>query len=131
MKEFIIRENDADTRLDKFVAKAVPSLPTNLIQKYIRLKRIKVNSSRAKPDTRLCIGDKIEIQMELETMVSGQKSEQNIMLVMPVVFIVVLKSMGGGLIDLESPVGILSVTAAIIIFVLAYFVSKKIMDIKL
>ena len=66
MKEFIIRENDADTRLDKFVAKAVPSLPTNLIQKYIRLKRIKVNSSRAKPDTRLCIGDKIEMYLNDE-----------------------------------------------------------------
>lgn len=77
------------------------------------------------------IGDKIEIQMELETMVSGQKNEQNIMLVMPVVFIVVLKSMGGDLIDLQSPVGIMSVTAALIIFVLAYFISKKILNIKL
>lgn len=82
-------------------------------------------------NTASIIGDKIEIQMELETMVAGQQSEQNIMLVMPVVFIVVLKSMGGGLIDLESPVGILSVTAAIVIFVLAYFVSKKILDIKI
>lgn len=82
-------------------------------------------------NTASIIGDKIEIQMELETMVAGQKSEQNIMLVMPVVFIVVLKSMGGGLIDLESPVGILSVTVAIVIFVLAYFVSKKILDIKI
>ena len=66
MKEFIIKENDADTRLDKFVSKAVPSLPTNLIQKYIRLKRIKVNSGRAKPDTRLCIGDKIEMYLNDE-----------------------------------------------------------------
>ncbi|MBQ7087875.1 MAG: RluA family pseudouridine synthase [Clostridia bacterium] len=66
MREFVIRENDADTRLDKFVAKAVPLLPTNLIQKYIRLKRIKVNSGRAKPDTRLCIGDKIEMYLNDE-----------------------------------------------------------------
>ena len=64
-------------------------------------------------------------------MVAGQKNEQNIMLVMPVVFIVVLKSMGGDLVDLESPIGLLSVTAALVIFVLAYFVSKKILDIKL
>lgn len=66
MREFIIKENDAETRLDKFVAKAVPSLPTNLIQKYIRLKRIKVNSSRAKPDTRLFLGDKIEMYLNDE-----------------------------------------------------------------
>ena len=82
-------------------------------------------------NTASIIGDKIEIQMELETMVAGQQSEQNIMLVMPVIFIVILKSMGGGLIDLESPIGILSVTVAIVIFVLAYFVSKKILDIKI
>lgn len=82
-------------------------------------------------NTASIIGDKIEIQMELETMVSGQKNEQNIMLVMPVFFIVVMKSMGGDLIDLKSPVGILSVTIAIVIFVLAYFISKKILNIKL
>ena len=82
-------------------------------------------------NTASIIGDKIEIQMELETMVAGQKNEQNIMLVMPVVFILVLKTMGGDLIDLESPVGILSVTAALAIFVLAYFISKKILDIKI
>lgn len=82
-------------------------------------------------NTATILGDKIEIQMELETMVSGQKSEQNIMLVMPVLFILLMKSMGGELIDLQSPVGILSVSASIVIFVAAYFVSKKILDIKL
>lgn len=82
-------------------------------------------------NTATIIGDKIEIQMELETMVAGQKNEQNIMLVMPIAFIVLMKSMGGDLIDLQSPVGILSVSASIVIFVAAYFVSKKILDIKL
>ena len=82
-------------------------------------------------NTATIIGDKIEIKMELETMVAGQKNEQNIMLVMPILFILVMKSMGGGLIDLSSTVGILSVTGALVIFVLAYFISTKITDIKL
>lgn len=82
-------------------------------------------------NTASILGDKIEIQMELETMVAGQKNEQNIMLVMPVIFILLMKSMGGDLIDLQSPTGVLSVTAAILIFVASYFVSKKILDIKL
>ena len=82
-------------------------------------------------NTASIIGDKIEIQMELETMVAGQKNEMNILLVMPVSFIVIMKSMGGGLIDLSSAVGILSVTGALIIFALAYFIGKKITDIKL
>lgn len=77
------------------------------------------------------IGDKIEIKMELQTMVAGQKNEMNIMLVMPVLFIIVMKSMGGGLIDLSTPVGLLSVTGALIIFVLAYFAGQWITNIKL
>ena len=82
-------------------------------------------------NTATIIGDKIEIQMELQTMVAGQKNEMNIMLVMPILFIVVMKSMGGGLIDLSSPVGILSTAAALVIFIVAYFAAQKITDIKL
>ncbi len=66
MKEFTIRENDMGARLDKFVAKAVPSLPSNLIQKYIRLKRIKVNSRRAQADMRLSLGDVVSMYLNDE-----------------------------------------------------------------
>ena len=82
-------------------------------------------------NTAAIIGDKIEIQMELETMVAGQKNEQNIMLVMPVVFIVAMKAMGGDMIDLSTPTGVISVTIALVIFAVAYLVSRKILDIKL
>lgn len=77
------------------------------------------------------ITDGIEISMEIQTMVSGQVTEQNVMMVMPVVFVAMMKSMGGGLIDLSSTIGVLSMTAAIALFVIAYFVGKKILDIKL
>lgn len=77
------------------------------------------------------IGDKMEIKMELETMVAGQKNEMNIMLVMPALFVIVMKSMGGGLIDLSTPIGLLSVTGALIIFILAYFAGQWITNIKL
>lgn len=66
MKEFIIKKNDADARLDKFIQKAVPSLPSNLIQKFIRLKRIKVNSARAKADMRLNLGDVVTMYINDE-----------------------------------------------------------------
>ena len=77
------------------------------------------------------IGDKIEIKMELETMVAGQKNEMNIMLVMPLLFIIVMKSMGGGLIDLSTPIGVISVTISLVIFVAAYFAGQWITNIKL
>lgn len=77
------------------------------------------------------ITDEIEISMEIQTMVSGQKTEQNIMSLMPIAFVFVMKSMGGNLVDLSSPIGVISMTAAIALFVIAYFISKKILDIKL
>ena len=43
LKELTVNKNDAGQRLDRFVGKAVPLLPESLLQKYIRLKRIKVN----------------------------------------------------------------------------------------
>ena len=66
MKELTIRENDAGQRLDRFVAKAVPLLPESLLQKYIRLKRIKVNGRGAKRDTRLQLGDAIQLYINDE-----------------------------------------------------------------
>ncbi|MBE6786976.1 MAG: RluA family pseudouridine synthase [Ruminococcaceae bacterium] len=57
MKEFTITKNDATLRLDKFITKVCPTLPTSLMFKYIRTKRIKVNGKRAEINTRLNIGD--------------------------------------------------------------------------
>ena len=61
MKEFTITQNDSGQRLDRFVAKAVPLLPTSLTQKYIRMKRIKVCGKGAKPDYKLQIGDTVQM----------------------------------------------------------------------
>lgn len=57
MKEFTITKNDANQRLDKFITKACPTLPTALMFKYIRTKRFKVNGKRAEISTRLQVGD--------------------------------------------------------------------------
>ena len=66
MKELTIRDNDAGQRLDRFVGKAVPLLPESLLQKYIRLKRIKVNGKGAKRDSRLSKGDVIQLYINDE-----------------------------------------------------------------
>ncbi len=66
MKELTIRDNDAGQRLDRFVGKAVPLLPESLLQKYIRLKRIKINGKGAKRDTRLNKGDVIQLYINDE-----------------------------------------------------------------
>ena len=66
MKEIKITKNDAGQRLDRFLAKAVPLLPASLCQKYIRLKRIKLNGKRAERDTRLCEGDLLSLYINDE-----------------------------------------------------------------
>ncbi len=66
MKELTIRENDAGQRLDRFVGKAVPLLPDSLLQKYIRLKRVKRNGRAAKRDERLAAGDTVQLYISDE-----------------------------------------------------------------
>ena len=66
MKDFTIRKNDAGQRLDRFVGKAVPLLPESLLQKYIRLKRIKVNGKGSKRDYRLVVGDLVSMYINDE-----------------------------------------------------------------
>ena len=66
MKEFTISSNDAGQRLDRFLAKAVPLLPASLAQKYIRIKRIKLNGARAERDTRLNTGDVLQLYINDE-----------------------------------------------------------------
>ena len=66
MKELTIQHNDAGQRLDRFLAKAVPLLPASLAQKYIRIKRIKLNGARAERDTRLKEGDMLQLYINDE-----------------------------------------------------------------
>ena len=66
MKELSINKNDAGQRLDRFIGKAVPLLPDSLLQKYIRIKRIKLNGKGAKRDARLNMGDIIQLYINDE-----------------------------------------------------------------
>ena len=66
MKEFTIGANDAGQRLDRFLSKAVPLLPASLAQKYIRLKRIKLDGKRVERDTRLKEGDTLQLYINDE-----------------------------------------------------------------
>ena len=66
MKELTVGKNDAGQRLDRFVGKSLPLLPPALLQKYIRLKRIKVNGQRAVRDQRLAQGDVLQLYINDE-----------------------------------------------------------------
>ena len=66
MKEFTIGKNDAGQRLDRWLAKTLPLLPAPLAQKYIRLKRVKVNGKGGKRDARLEEGDVLRLYINDE-----------------------------------------------------------------
>jgi len=78
MKEFIISDNDAGQRLDRFVTKAVPLLPASLLQKYIRIKRVKVNNKGAKREYKLVVNDMV--QMYINDEFFDKPTEENVYL---------------------------------------------------
>ena len=78
MREFTIVKNDAGQRLDRFVSKNLPLLPPALLQKYIRLKRIKVNGKGSKRDARLNCGDILQLYINDEFF--DKPSEENMFL---------------------------------------------------
>ena len=61
MRVLEIGPNDQSIRLDKFLAKSVKALPSSLMYKLIRTKKIKVNRKRAEPSQILNLGDTVQL----------------------------------------------------------------------
>lgn len=78
MKEFVITKNDEGQRLDRFLGKAIPLLPPSLAQKYIRLKRIKVNGKGAKRNYKLIEGDTLQCYINDEFFVKPSEEDAHL-----------------------------------------------------
>lgn len=78
MRELTIGKNDAGQRLDRFLSKAMPLLPPALLQKYIRIKRVKCNGGRCQRDQRLQEGDVLQLYINDEFF--DQPREDNLFL---------------------------------------------------
>lgn len=66
MKKIVISTNDSQKRLDSFLQKFLYNIPTSLIHKYIRKKRIKVNGKKSDGSCRLQTGDVLELYINDE-----------------------------------------------------------------
>ena len=66
MKQFTAGPNEEGVRLSRFVESVTRGLPTSLLYKSFRNKRIKVNGKKAAPETRLAAGDRIELYINDE-----------------------------------------------------------------
>ena len=83
MKEFQIKRNDAGQRLDKFLTKAVKGLPTSLMYKYIRTKKIKVNRARTEQKYVLCEGDIVQLFIKDEFFDSPERDDSALASIKP------------------------------------------------
>ncbi len=67
MRKITVSENDAGQRLDKFMHKFFKSaMPSSMIYKSIRKKRIKINGKRASESDVLSVGDVLEMYINDE-----------------------------------------------------------------
>lgn len=83
-------------------------------------------------NTHEILSDKMTINEEIETAVSGSKLNINIMICMPIALIGVIKMMSPEFAaNFTSKSGIVSTTIAILMFVIAYILGRKMMEIKL
>lgn len=82
--------------------------------------------------TRDIISDKIEIEMEINSMLAGNKNELNVMMVMPLIIIVSLGGLGTGMTAVDNTlINVFIKVIALGMFALAYYLGKKITSIKI
>ncbi len=56
-----VEQDEAERRLDNFLLSRLKGVPRSRIYKMIRSGEVRVNKGRAKPDRRLCCGDRVRI----------------------------------------------------------------------
>jgi tight adherence protein B len=97
---------------------------------------IEGKSSRADEivrETQQIIADKMEIEMEIDTLMTAAKSEVNIMLFMPLVILGVIGYAGAGFMDAiyTTGAGRIVSTVGLIVFILSFIMARKFSNVKL
>lgn len=76
------------------------------------------------------IADKASVEMEIETLMTASKGEMSVMFMMPLLILFLMGNMGGGFLDgiYQPGLGRVVATIGLIIYVICYFIGKKISD---
>lgn len=83
-------------------------------------------------NTHSILSDKMTITDEIETIVASNELEQYIMIFMPIILIAMIKMMSPEFAEnFVTGTGIISTTISIVFFVIAYFVGKSVLSIKI
>lgn len=76
MREIEIDKNESEQRLDRFLKKYLSNASTGFIYKMIRKKNIKLNESRAKPESMIYEGDRVQLYLAEETIEKFEGDEE-------------------------------------------------------
>lgn len=134
--EYILRKlamnETIESALADFAQRSQLEDVQNFVDVFYTCKRTGGNIVDIIRNTSNIINDKIEIKQEIDTLLSARKFEQKVLNVMPILMIVILSVSAA---DYMEPVfstvaGRVVMTVSIALLAVAYFVSKKIMDIK-
>lgn len=82
-------------------------------------------------ETRSIINDKIETEMEIRTLLTANKNELNIMMIMPFIIMLMLNGMGDMSIVQNTPANMVVKIIVLLLFGLAYWMGRKIVDIEI
>ena len=82
-------------------------------------------------ETREIINDKNETELEIQTLLTANKNDLNIMIIMPVLIMLMLNGMGDMSIVQNTPLNVLVKIGALALFGIAYYMGRKIVDIKI
>ncbi len=97
---------------------------------FIVCNRMGGNLKKIVLESKDIINDKIEIEMDIQATIASNKNEINILCIMPFVIISMMKLMGIDTATDNSPINVLVKIVAVVLFVTAYILGKKIADIK-
>ena len=75
MREYTIDKNNAGKRVDRWLSNELPALPMGLMQKFIRMKRIKVNGKGVQQNSRLNEGDIVQLYIGDEFFVKPKRED--------------------------------------------------------
>ena len=83
--------------------------------------------------TQQIIADKMEIEMEIDTLMTAAKSEVNIMLFMPLVILAVIGYAGAGFMDAiyTEPLGRVVATGGLIVFIISFIMARKFSNVEI
>jgi len=104
LREIIIDKNENEQRLDRFLKKYLKEAPQGFVYKMIRKKNIKVNDTKAQPETTIYEGDRIQLYLSDETIDKfiAKKEEIKSKLIPNIIY------EDNNIILINKPVGILS-----------------------